>query len=223
MGALLLFCTAAQAQISFGPAAGFHLTSYNKNVVLGKRAMDMQIGAAADIPLSHEWHFQPGVYYTSNSYPMAELGSSITHWGINTIDIPLSITYRTGMKRQSHFFFGVGAFAAINVGGHANVLFTNSAGEIIGEGRGKFTFGTDTPATFRRLGAGYILNAGYQLKNGIFVRLHYQRALRNITPAPIDRNYITVSNNFGLTAGYFFHQRTRKERKEKTAKPKPQY
>lgn len=228
LSTLLLSATASFAQISFGPAAGFHLTSY-RFAINGSKVNKAQInltgnlhgGGIANIPISGRFHLQPGVLFSSNSYYP---NNDPYGFSIHAIDVPVVLTYHTGMKHQSHFFFGIGPYASINVGGTATFILVDIAGNPLSDPiKAKLTYGPKEPSQLTRFGAGAVAYAGRQFKRGLFVRLNYQLGLKNLQPAPQNQSYSIINSNVGLTLGYLFRTKNKKEKTEAASKPKPSY
>lgn len=227
LSTLLLSTSASFAQISFGPAVGFHLTSYrlaingsklNKGVI--NMAGNLHGGAIADIPLHNRFHLQPGVLFSTNSYYP---GNDPSGFSIHAIDVPAILTYHSGMKNQSHFFFGAGPYASFNVGGTATFVYTDIAGNLSAPITAKLVYGAKEPNQLRRFGAGIVANAGRQFKRGHFIRLNYQLGLRNLQPVPRNQYYSLTNSNVGLMLGYLFRTKNKKEKTEAASKPKPSY
>lgn len=228
LSALLLSASASFAQISFGPAAGFQLTSYrfaingsklNKGVI--NMAGNLHGGGIAEIAFTNRLRLQPGVLFSSNSYYP---NNDPYGFSIHAIDIPVVLTYHTGMKHQSHFFFGIGPYASVNVGGTSTFMLVDIAGNPLSDPiTAKLTYGSKEPSQLTRFGAGAVAYAGRQFKRGLFVRLNYQLGLKNLQPAPQNQDYSITNSNVGLTLGYLFRTKNKKEKTEAASKPKPSY
>ena len=216
---------AAKAQIAVGPIGGIQLTRYRQAVdgnfsrnAFASRVVDMRLGAVADFPLHNRLHLQSGVQFTTNGFYQQLPGEPPYSFTVNAIEIPLFLSYHLGMKHQSHFFFSGGILANVNIGGSSKVTYRDVAGNVIGTEVRKLDIANKVPADIRRFGGGLGLNAGLQLKRGLFVRLHYQQGLINLYPKPVSDMYHTASNNYGLTIGYLFNTRWQKEKKDKEDK-----
>gem|GEM_PF-6067345 len=228
---LLCISSLCHAQISLGPAAGFHLTEYSlisggkKQAVSGaQRAVDYRLGGCVDVPLGKRLHLQPGIYYTSNGSYRYFAGTSYRYsFNIHAVEFPMLLTYRFGMKHQSHYFAGAGAVMGIHVGGYADSLTPPSIHmpqEVIRTG---ITFGPANPAFAYKYNISLLLCAGYHLKKGLWVRVNYQQGFTDLQPGGYPGNYSVRSNNFGLTAGWLFLTKNKEERTEAKNKPKPAY
>lgn len=229
---ILFAVNVCTAQISFGPIVGFHLTSYNflkdGNNINDPNAIDVvngRLGVAGDFPFSKRFHFQTSVSFTGNGYYTPTPYGAESKFNVNAIEVPLLLSYHGGIKHQSHLFAGIGIYGAYNVGGKRSRLVTIGTGPstTMQPANERLAFGADTPAHLSRIAAGITANAGYQWKRGMFVRIHYQMGLKNMYPNPVNTSYTVTSSNYGLTLGYFFHPKNKKERIEKASKPKPSY
>ncbi len=224
LGAALLLSCPTHAQLSMGLAFGIGPTTFTSRIGNTKmthdgekKVLDFRLGALANVPLDDNLALQPGIFYSTNGFywtPSAN-SSEVIAFNLNAIEIPLNITYKTGKKGHSHFFFGAGPFAAIHLGGTVSIDAVDALGNPIGKLTTKIAIGPDTASTFRRLGLGVGFNAGYQLKGGLFFRAYYQQALRNLLPEPLNKSESMTNSNFGISIGYLFALETNKATRKK--------
>lgn len=184
-------------------------------------AGNLHAGGIAEIALTNRLRLQPGVFFSSNSYYPT---NDPYGFSIHAIDVPVILTYHTGMKNQSHFFFGAGPYVSVNIGGTATYTLVDIAGNPLSNPiTAKLTYGPKEPDQLTRFGAGAVAHVGRQFKRGLFVRLNYQLSLKNLQPAPQNQYYSITNSNVGLTLGYLFRTKNKKEKSETAAKPKPSY
>ncbi|MBX2906516.1 MAG: PorT family protein [Taibaiella sp.] len=236
----LLTCTAlfnaiqVNAQLTVGPAAGFRITSYTTSSPDGtkipkngeKNLPDLQAGVMADMPVTNRLHLQSGLLFTTNRYKKEGLTPEnqvvSVYYNIRSLELPLSVTINTNTRKHGHFFLGAGGFVASNVSGKRikrnELVAVPSPGSYRGVllvrvpvSEQDLKFGPDTPAAYRRIGLGVGCNAGYQFRNGMFVRAHFQQGLRSQL-LPQVSNYKTTSYNFGLMAGILLGHNRRQDK-----------
>ena len=83
----------------------------------------LHLGILVDVPLSdnNRWHFQPGILYTEKgrkfymrndtvSSMLTDTISTSYSLGVNYIDIPLNLTYKIPLSKNSSFFLSAGPY-----------------------------------------------------------------------------------------------------------------
>ena len=155
-----------------------------------------RFGGILDIALSRHFFIEPGLFSVVNGTNLGIDSYIPEHVYVYTAELPVNVLYKLGNARGNRFFFGLGGYIGYNIGG----TISNSTSSIypadikIGNSKGDFV----TPFDF---GAG--INAGYQLKDGIFFRARYQVGLANLSPNTDNGRFIR-SSSFGAQVGYFF-------------------
>lgn len=233
----------ADAQLTVGPVAGFRITSYTTSSPDGikipkngeKNMPDLQAGAITDLPVTNRLHLQSGLLFTTNRYKKEGLTPEndvvSVYYNIRSLELPLSVTINTKNRKHGHFFLGAGGFVGCNVSGKRikrnELVAVPSPGSYRGVllvrvpvSEQDLKFGPDTPSAYRRMALGVGCNAGYQFRNGMFVRAHFQQGLRGQL-LPQVSNYKTTSNNFGLMVGFLFGNQCSKEKSTETDRHKP--
>ena len=156
----------------------------------------LRLGAIWDNRISNNFYFQPAFLFVMNGCKESIPGALGQTLSVNTIEIPLNFTYKTGKPGENRVFFGLGPYIGANLS--AKVKFDD------GSGTQTLNIGSDKSTDdIKRFDVGIGLCVGDQLSNGFFVSAHYQAGFTNlytITDGGASlRNY-----NMGLTVGYFF-------------------
>lgn len=218
---LALTATTAQAQIRFGVEAGVNLANMhlkfdgeeigNPKVKIGPKA-----GFIADIGLTSQLSFQPGIFYsmkgavnemdetttiTIGGTQVSQRSMLETKFKTTYIEVPLNFQYEMS---GPHFFIGAGPYVAMAVDGH-----TLSSGSVttagvkvdVPETKEEIKWGNDGKTTdFRRLDYGVNINLGYMLDMGLFIRAQYGLGLANF--AADNDNFNAKNTAFAFTLGY---------------------
>lgn len=200
---LVLGFGAGYAQMGFGIEAGYNLSNYT---IRSKGAMiptDMRyggrLGALADMALTDNLYFQPGIYYVSNGYKM-NIANGYQSYRVNTIEIPLNIEYKIGMLGTNRVFLGAGPYVGWNKDGNV-LVHTN-----VVDSRRDLMFGAKKGNDFKAIDFGAGVNVGFQLTAGLFARLRGQMGIVNLDPSGTKDSYIR-NYGFSLSVGYLFYVR----------------
>lgn len=152
------------------------------------------VGLAADMPFSDHVFFEPGLFLLMNGCKVKDPPTG--EFDINAVNIPLYIEYKTGDRCSAKFFIGAGPYVSRNVSGSYD--FNGNSGDLnIG------TTGGNGSLNLKTLDLGIGMNVGYQFKNKLYFRFHYQKGLNNINLSGDDNNVIKTSS-LGLTIGHIF-------------------
>lgn len=215
---VVLSAATAQAQIGFGVEAGvnlanMHLKENGSEVGNPKVKIGPKAGFIADIPLTSQLSFQPGIFYSMKGSVikidedlMGIQTKAETKFKTTYIEIPLNIQYQL---KGPHFFIGAGPYIAMAVDGHTLTSGSISGGGLsiqIPETKEEIKWGNDDSTQLRRLDYGVNINLGYMLPMGLFVRAQYGLGLANFSA---DNDKQNVKNTaFAFTLGYLLgHKR----------------
>lgn len=200
---LFLGFNSLYAQTGFGIEAGYNLSNYT---IKSKGAMlptDMRyggrIGALADMALTDNLYFQPGIFYVSNGFKR-NIVNGYHSYRINTIEIPLNIEYKVGMLGTNRVFLGAGPYVGINKDGNV-LVHTN-----VTDSRRDLVLGAKKGNDYKVLDMGAGVNVGFQLTAGLFARLRGQMGILNLDPLGDKNNYVR-NYSFSLSVGYLFYMR----------------
>ncbi len=211
--------TAANAQaghskIVIGAEAGLNLSNYyfkhdqyswNNDMIIGGR-----IGGIVDIALSDQLYFQPGLFYAMNG-TKATYNNGFAHShetiGLNTVELPANILYKTGDPSSGRFFVGLGPYAGYNISGNITNTSADMKNRAVNIGSNK------NNDDIKPLDFGVGANVGYELACGFFVRLRYQIGLFNLTPNT-NAGASIKSTSYGLNVGYLFKKHTHRKSAE---------
>lgn len=144
----------------------------NHQVIAGMRA-----GAWACIPLAKgenapgKLHLQPGIFYATEGYKTVRANAT-DRVNVNTLQVPAWINLKFGNVTCSHFYAGLGPVFILRLSGK----FTPDAGSTTHSS--DVHFGS-AATELKRYDIAAGVNAGYELKNGLFVRLAWQYGLVN--------------------------------------------
>lgn len=153
--------------------------------VYGARA-----GMVLDIPLVGGLYLQPGFFYAMNGGNIAGEGT----WDINTIEVPVNLTYKFNLSHANFFFIGAGPYVGYNLSG-------------TGTGR-DLGIGTDpSNDDIRAWDWGVGANLGFELNSGLFFRARYQQGFYNMQPGG---QFAAINSaSYGVQIGYFFGRNER--------------
>jgi hypothetical protein len=217
------------SQARFGLLAGGHLGTVSieddgKEEPGKKSNFGFRFGAIAQIPISDQFSFMPGLNYVSKGgkYELNEvenLGGGITmtttgEQKITTsfIEVPLNFAY-TGSSDQGGFFAGLGPVISLGISGKfkGNQTITtvipgfptqtSSAdfdADIKFDGKKD---ATDDKIHLKGLEFGGNIFAGYMMSNGLFVKALYNTGFANLSPE--DKTSFKTSY-FGISIGFLF-------------------
>lgn len=150
-------------------------------------------GGSIDFHLAGVLHIETGLFYAMTGGTGIELYNGQTvKFTVNTVELPVTVTFKFGKPGRNHFCLGIGAYTAYNISGFVTPDDVTR----------KFTIGSDNNDFIKALDAGVGLDVGYQLKNGLFVKLRGQGGLSNLQPAAEGVTIRTQSTSVSI--GYLF-------------------
>ncbi len=206
----LCFCSIGNAQVSFGPEAGGLFSNYiqklNGEVLATKARLGLHIGGIVDYKFSNALSLQSGVLYVMNGYKLDYFFSN-NIINVNTIEVPLSLIYKTGHPGKDRFFVGAGPYYALNLGGTKKETGNGTSSTTT------FTAGNDRDNDgIKKNDFGLGLNVGYELTTGLYFRVHYQLGFVNLLPAG-DADNSGYNRNYGFSVGYLFTIKSKSNKK----------
>jgi hypothetical protein len=211
IASLLMFSvTLAMSQdmdrrIRFGVTGGVNFQNLNGNDRDGSTLdysviTGFNLGVNTLIPIAPEFHFQPGLLFTTKGARNDAPTPDITY-RLSYIELPLNLVYR-GLLGTGFVLIGFGPYAAYAVGGRVmegdasrDITFTSTvaAGEPL------------TNYYFRRFDLGGNLFLGYELGMGLVFQLNTQLGMIRINPEDNRFPDLSMKNTgFGFAVGYRF-------------------
>jgi hypothetical protein len=223
---LLAFCVPVilTARVSVAPVAGINFNHYGFKYLskdLGSiNQLGIKAGALVDIPLSEHLCLQPGAYYFVNCWSSWEIQAfpdvRISNVNMPTIETAINLTHKMNVRGNNRSFLSVGPYAAVFLRGMAKstVEFTDPTGY-------KHVLKVPLIPFKRTLDYGVNIHAGYELKNGVFAKLHGQFGLRNLNDSYYEDmsryrpyhergNSTVFSSSYGLSVGYLIGKKDKK-------------
>jgi hypothetical protein len=186
---LFLFSTQSDAQVMFGPSAGFTaagLYTSDNNVYAG---INGQIGATAHFQITDFLAVRPSVLYRFGS--MANSNDNTDKISLNRIAIPVPIVYSHIFPNNGILFGGLGPNFMYNLSGTQQNYYQN----------GDISFSGDN-AQMQRFDVGLDFTGGYQFSSGLSLSLFLNAGLSNISKAP--DNSLHSLDAFGFSIGWMF-------------------
>lgn len=200
---MFLALSPLRAQTGFGVEAGYNLSGYSVKSGGAMVPADVRyggrIGALADLAITDNVYFQPGLYYVSNGFK-SNIATGYQSFRINTIEIPLNFEYKIGMLGTNRVFLGAGPYFGWNKDGNV-LVHTN-----VVDSRRDLMFGAGKGNDFKAVDLGAGVNVGFQLTAGLFARLRGQMGITNLDPSSASDSHVR-NYSFGLTVGYLFYMR----------------
>jgi len=198
---LLAATVGAQAQLTFGPEVSLIGSNYTGKAdgqsSNTKSIVSFRAGAVLDAPISDHFSIQPAVLYVMNGFKSdIVIANASVH--VNTLEIPVNVMYKIDVPGDGHLFVGLGPYIAYNMGGKYKESDSYS-----GTQTGSLNIGSGPLDDLKVFDFGLGINAGYQLTNGLFLRVFYQKGLLNLDPQGNSNNYIR-STNYGVGVGMLF-------------------
>lgn len=189
------------AGISLGPIVGYNNTNGVAKVV-GMRlptSKDHGIiaGGAFAVPLLSGVGLQSGIQVSTDGFTI--LGLFVTSQSLKAykLQVPLYLQYKTGKEESHHFVVGAGLYAAYNIYSSVSSFYDPSI--------------TDSLAQFipivQPFSFGYGVNAGFEMRNGLFIRLGYEHGLSNVfsPKSKVEVSFIPYQVN--ACVGYYIRKR----------------
>ncbi len=186
---LFLFTTQSDAQVMFGPSAGFTaagLYTSDNNVYAG---INGQIGATAHFQITDFLAVRPSLLYRFGS--MANSNDINDKISLNRIAIPVPIVYSHIFPNNGILFGGLGPNFMYNLSGTQQNYYQN----------GDISFSGDN-AQMQRFDVGLDFTGGYQFSSGLSLSLFLNAGLSNISKAP--DNTLHSLDAFGFSIGWMF-------------------
>jgi hypothetical protein len=166
------FLNTAQAQSSFGIAAGATFASYKATIetisITSKTKTGFTVGVVSSFPMGKSFSFQPNLNFLQKGGTLKADGST-DKTTLNYLELPLNFVYNTHSSKGK-FFIGAGP----------SLSFGLSGKDKFEEGSSKIKFGSDQEDDFKPFEIGINVLAGYQLKNGFFIDANYNAGLNDI-------------------------------------------
>jgi hypothetical protein len=186
---LFLFSAQSDAQVMFGPSAGFTaagLYTNDNNVYAG---VNGQIGATAHFQITDFLAVRPSVLYKFGS--MANSNDMTDKISLNRIAIPVPIVYSHIFRNNGILFGGLGPNFMYNLSGTQENSYQS----------GKISFSGDG-AQMQRLDVGLDFTGGYQFSRGLSLSLFFNAGLSNMSKVP--DNTLHSLDAFGFSIGWMF-------------------
>ena len=199
----MLFAQVTMAQLKFGPEVGLNINKFDYSIAADEsNNLGLRIGLTTDIGLG-KLSVQPGLFYAmkggESDYVDAFTNSQVeVNTNLGYIEVPLLLQYKINAG-PGMIFLGGGPTASIAVTGEQKVSTTPPNGSTTKEEQ-SIEFGSGI-TQMDRADIGLMLNIGYELNGGFFVRPFYNMGLSNLSNV----GGITVKNNtIGISVGYLF-------------------
>ncbi|HET7000645.1 MAG TPA: outer membrane beta-barrel protein [Puia sp.] len=186
---LFVFNTQSNAQVMFGPSAGFTaagLYTNDDNVYAG---INGQIGATVHFQITDFLAVRPSVLYRFGS--MANSNDNTDKISLNRIAIPVPIVYSHIFPNNGILFGGVGPNFMYNLSGTQENYYQS----------GKIIFSGDN-AQMQRFDVGLDFTGGYQFSKGLSLSLFLNAGLSNISKSP--GTTLHSLDAFGFSIGWMF-------------------
>jgi hypothetical protein len=118
--------------------------------------------------------------------------------------LPFTLLDKILLPDGSKIFLGLGPYLVLNAGGKVK------ESGIYGNGTSALNIGSNSNDDLKAFDFGINFQAGYELKNGIFIRGNYQLGIANqqpqiattILPGPGEAASSIKTKNFAITLGY---------------------
>ena len=189
-----LIITNAQ-NVKFGVTGGTSISSQKFKSsgisVSGDSKVGFTAGVLADLGLSQNFAFQPGLNFVQKGSKLTSGGVTATQT-LNYIELPLNLLYRTPAG-SGKFFGGIGPVLGYGLGGK-----TESGGEST-----DIHFGSSNNDDYKAFEFSGNIIAGYEFSNSFFLSANYNHGFSNIVNG--NGSDVTGKNNyFGIRIGYKF-------------------
>jgi outer membrane protein OmpA-like peptidoglycan-associated protein len=197
------FFTRVPAQIRLAAVGGLHSSSFPEtNSIPGfdtaqgrytSSKTGFQLGVLAEIPIGHQFFFQPGINYSSKGntyerfYDTSQVQSDTLYnqhtLNLNYVEIPLYLTYKIPLSRNKpdHFFLSAGPYFAFIFS--ASKPYQNRV-KFFGDNDYTYNSGTEdlevgnAPDKYKTLDVGINVKAGFELGN-VMLGAYFSRGLTN--------------------------------------------
>jgi len=202
MRKLLLVCSALVAVITsyaqdakIGVTAGIAVASQKFKSsgvnISGDSKVGFTAGVLADLGLSENFVFQPGLNFTQKGSKFTFNGETETQT-LNYIELPLNLLYKTPAGSGS-FFGGIGPVLAYGISGKAKA--SGQSADI--------HFGSSDTDDYKAFEFSGNILAGYELPGGFIVVVNYNLGFSNIINNA-DSGDSGKNRYFGIRLAYLF-------------------
>ncbi len=187
-------------RFTFGFEAGANISNFiygqnNQGINISTDALfRARIGMLFDLQLHGMFYLQPGIFYAMNGSANNNDG---TTWYVNTIEMPFNFQIKSGKPEATQFFVGLGPYIGYNFSG----TFKNYSGDM--------KIGSNQKDNLKALDYGGGINAGLQLKSGLFFRLRYEQGFVNLQPQSSSIYPTIYNSSYGVQVGYLFNRKAR--------------
>ncbi len=202
MKKVIVVCTAFVAVITisaqtakFGVTGGITIASQKFKSsgisITSDSKVGFTVGLLADLGLSENFAFQPGLNFTQKGSKFSSAGESVTQT-LNYIELPLNFLYKAPAGSGS-FFAGIGPVLNYGISGKAK---SSGVSEDI-------NFGSSDNDDYKAFEFSGNILAGYEFSNGFFADVSYNLGLSNILNGGDSENS-AKNRYFGIRIGYQF-------------------
>lgn len=197
---LIASVTTIRAQTKIGFEAAIISSGYSGKI-LGQNTYTAdkwggRFGIDFDSKINTHIYIQTGLLYVMNGY-MANSSKGDLSYSLNTLQIPLNVIYKSEKQGSHRMFIGIGPYFGINLFGTRKYSPADSTAF-----SHQLNVGLDPRDDIRYFDFGFGFTGGYELKSGLFVRVHYQIGLANQSELN-DADNILKNKNSGIAIGYF--------------------
>jgi hypothetical protein len=179
----------------FGITAGTSIASQKYKAsgisISGDSKVGFTAGVLADMGVTENFVFQPGLNFTQKGSKISSNGVTATQT-LNYIELPLNFLYST-TAGSGHFFGGIGPVLGYGISGKA---------ESDGETQ-DIHFGNSADDDYKPFEFSGNILAGYEFSNGVFVSANYNHGFSNILNGG-DSGESAKNSYFGIRLGYKF-------------------
>lgn len=226
-GLLLSACALMMSVSGFAQGIGFEAGASLSNMRFTVEGIETtvnlklggRVGIVREELLGDHFSTQYGVFYNAKGshlrYTKTQSDGHVTtvqdingYVRVDYIEAPISVIYHSETDRRNGFFVGGGAYFGAAFGGllSINNNFTHING-VTYTIRKKYLMpariGDMEGSDFSTLDAGLQVQAGYELRNGFYVRVHCSYGLVDVDPST---NMSMKNQSLGLTIGYMFRR-----------------
>jgi hypothetical protein len=203
------FFFSAQAQVGFGIEAGFNVSDYtlktNDNTKPTDPKLGGRLGIISDIGITDNFYFQPGLHYVTNGYK-AFITNGYEQFILNTVELPLNIQYKFGALGNNRLYVGIGPYFAWNKDGYYRVFVNKFV-----DSRSDLRIGNGATDVLRSFDFGGGVNGGYQITEGLYVRVRAQMGFVDLLPGN-NANTSARSVGYSISGGYIFYKKDNRGR-----------
>jgi hypothetical protein len=206
--AIALLTAYATGQTKFGIEAGAVSSGYavkkGGQRIFTADKLGGAFGLGFDSKIKNHVYIQTALLYVMNGYLQNTAKGDLT-FSVNTLELPLTLIYKTEKGIGNRMFFGGGPYLGINLFGDKKYSPADSTEFFV-----KTNIGNNQSDSLKYFDYGLRLVGGYELKNGFFIRVHYQQGFANQSAINDDKNLLR-NKSTGISVGYLIG--TSKEKK----------